>query len=202
MLLPVYDAAPAFNLLCADDGAGGNRSSSETSSPLGLQAPRHGRLVQGERFATEVIPWSTISPHWWQHDSDFLIGTHKMSDALDHSTSTTTWVSHCATRLPSIPHILSEGDLMTLYKNKTTLPPTTLPHMATLLSCVRVVPGSDSNVTTRQNLSLEHRRFLPRPIQSVSDRPPQRCHTITQHIMTETPRIYNRNFAQTQKNFE
>jgi len=151
MLLPVYDAALAFNLLCADAGAGWNRRSSETtSSPLGLQAPHHGRLVQGERFATKFIPWSMISPHGWQQDTDFLIGTHKLSDALGHSTSTTTWVSHWETRSPLIPNVLSEGDLMTLYNNNTTQPPITLPHMATLLSCVRVVPGSDPGRENKQ----------------------------------------------------
>jgi len=39
---------------------------------------------------------------------------------------------------------------MTLYNNNTTQPPITLPHMATLLSCVRVVPGSDPGRENKQ----------------------------------------------------
>jgi hypothetical protein len=91
-----------------------------------------------------------ISPHGWQQDTDFLIGTHKLFDALGHSTSTTTWVSHWATRLPLIMEVLSEGDLMVLYNNNSTQPPITLSHMATLLSCVRVVPGSDPDRENKQ----------------------------------------------------
>ena len=151
MLLPAYDAAPAFDLLSANAAAGWNRRRSDTtSSPLGLQVPRHGRVVQGERFATEVAPWSMISPHGWHQDTDFLIGTHKLSDALGHSTSTTTWVSHWATLLPLMPKVLSERYLTTLYNNNTTQPTITLRHMATLLSCVRVVPGSDPGQANKQ----------------------------------------------------
>jgi len=45
---------------------------------------------------------------------------------------------------------LSEGGLMTLYNNNTTQPPITLPHMATLQSCVLVGPGSDSGPENKQ----------------------------------------------------
>ena len=152
MVLPAYEAAPAFDLLSAIAAARWNRRRSETtSSPPGLQGPHHGRIVQGERFSAQVTPWSMISPHGWQHDIDFLIGTHKLSDALGHSTSTTTWVSHWATLLPLIiPKVMSEGDLMTLYNN-TTQPPSTPSHTTKLPSCVRVVPGSDPGRKNKQS---------------------------------------------------
>jgi hypothetical protein len=121
------------------------------------------------------------------------MGTRILSDALGHSTSTTTGVSQWATRLPLTPNVLSEGDLMTLYNSSTTQPPITLPRMATLLSCVRVVPGLDSGPENKQrnktkSVTRAH-RFLPRPIQSVTDRPPQRCHTTIQHIDRNTTNI-------------
>lgn len=61
---------------------------------------------------------------------------------------------------------LSEGGLMTLYNN-TTQPPITLPHMATLLSCVLVAPGSDYGPENKQRNETKSVTRAP-PIPSTS----------------------------------